>query len=144
MKKDVEKSGSGLLKDTIQEFDSEDWGKSITIAYPGTEVRSTAFQAESGFAVHCAAIYGLLKMREFSACCVLVACCVHDILFDSEIGGNIFLRNIIILHGVTSQKKIPFIVTAVRTSNPVYRNTPKFHSFGTRMSLALQVKTTHR
>jgi hypothetical protein len=37
------------------------------------------------------------------------------LLFYPEGGGSMFLRNIIELYGVTSQKILFFIVTAVRT-----------------------------
>jgi hypothetical protein len=47
-----------------------------------------------------------------------------DYFFDPEDGGDMFLRNVGLqlngLHGVTSQKMILFITTAVKISNPTF------------------------
>jgi hypothetical protein len=43
-----------------------------------------------------------------------------DSLFDTEDEDSMFLPNVVGLHGVTSQKMPFFIVTAVRTSNPMH------------------------
>jgi hypothetical protein len=46
-------------------------------------------------------------------------CCLHDLLFDSEDGGVCPRRHWNFrLHGVTSQKIVLLIFTAVRISNP--------------------------
>jgi hypothetical protein len=56
--------------------------------------------------------------------CLLVYCWTY--FFDPKDGGDIFLSKRLLalsgLHGAISQKLILFITTAVKTSNPTYRN----------------------
>jgi hypothetical protein len=51
---------------------------------------------------------------------------LFDLLFDSEVGGSMLLRNVggLLLdygHDVTTQKTVLVLVTAVRTSYRIYK-----------------------
>jgi hypothetical protein len=49
---------------------------------------------------------------------MLLASYLLGLLFNAEYGDDMLLRNVISLHGITSQKTELFIVITARTSNP--------------------------